>query len=174
MKRAIGSSAVARDERAEQRRERDPADPDEDQRHEHLVEHVVHLGERPGDLDRAVVADALRQHHQVDAVDRHVADVAPAAGLGDLARERLDRQLAFGAGRAVDVAVRRDPLDESARAAERLLPRWRRESAPRAEGGRTRSGIRGSRAAGSGGRGTSARAISASSTSPRRLERTAK
>ena len=126
VKRAIGSSAVRATSAPSSAASAIPPTPTTTSATQHLVEHVVHLGERPRDLDRAVLADALGQHHQVDVVDRHVADVAPAAGLAR-SRARTARPAAPPSRRAA--GRRRRPARSAARnppaPPKRLLARRR-------------------------------------------------
>ena len=118
---AHGPECRARDDRAERGREQDAHPGDDRELHEQVAQLVVDLGQRASDLDRALVADPDRQYAEVDALDGHVAEVAPRAALGRRTGARIDGQPArVGRVAPLDGAVRGDLLDESRGISERV------------------------------------------------------
>ena len=136
----------ARDQRAEAHAERDAHGAQHDQRHQQVVELVVHLVERAGDLHRAPAGRGLGEHPHVGAVHLPVLEVTALPRPRHLLRAFVDGQLPLVTGRAQDLAggghelgdargaseashVRPQPLDR--RGADRLRRSAARPAAAR-------------------------------------------
>ena len=96
---ADGRERCAGDDETEASSEPDPCQRDQDQIGAELVERVLDLGERPGDLDRVALAERdlvrERDHAEVGALDLRVAEVGVllVAGYGQNAVSDRERHI---------------------------------------------------------------------------------
>jgi hypothetical protein len=108
----------ARHDDAERRSEQDAAGAHQHQQQQLVVEHVVDVHERPGDLHRPRGPDALGEHAHVRAVDGGVVVMGAGAGSGDAPGGGVHRRPRGLAGRPPHGAGGRDELDVAGRLAE--------------------------------------------------------
>ncbi len=109
----------ARDHEPERTRQADAGEGDQDEQRPRARERVVHLGERPRDLDRVAVPGRLGEHPHVHASDLGVREEASLVARCDGQRAIAGGEREIGALGADRRSVGGDDLDVAARLAER-------------------------------------------------------